>query len=87
MKNTGIVRRVDELGRIVLPKEMRKTMGIEEGDPMEIYVDGDSIVLKKYQDECTCRVCGQTLGNGNRLVTLNAVTLCTTCIMQFTDEM
>ena len=87
MKNTGIVRRVDELGRIVLPKEMRKTMGIKEGDPMEIYVEGDSIILKKYQNECKCKVCGQTLGNGNRLVTLNGVTLCTTCIMQFTDEM
>lgn len=86
MRSTGIVRRVDELGRIVLPKEMRKTMEIKEGDPMEIYVDGDSIVLKKYQDECTCRVCGQKLGNGNRLVTLNGVTLCTTCITQFTDE-
>ena len=49
MKSTGIVRRVDELGRIVLPIELRRTLDIAERDPLEIYVDGDSIVLKKYQ--------------------------------------
>lgn len=86
MKNTGIVRRVDELGRIVLPKELRRTLGIQDGDPMEICVDGDSVVLKKYQDECTCGVCRQKLGKGQRLVTLKDITLCTTCIMQFSDE-
>ncbi len=48
MKSTGIVRKVDELGRIVLPKELRRTLGIEEKDPVEIYIDGDKIILKKY---------------------------------------
>lgn len=52
MKSTGIVRKVDELGRIVLPIELRRTMGIAERDPLEIYVDGNSIVLKKFQDSC-----------------------------------
>ena len=52
MKSTGIVRKVDELGRIVLPIELRRTLGIEEKDSLEIYVDGSSIVLRKYQPAC-----------------------------------
>ena len=52
MKATGIVRKVDELGRIVLPIELRRTLNIEIKDPLEIYVDGESIMLKKYQPSC-----------------------------------
>lgn len=52
MKSTGIVRRVDELGRIVLPIELRRTLDITERDSLEIYVDGSSIILKKYQLAC-----------------------------------
>ena len=52
MKSTGIVRKVDELGRIVLPIEMRRTLDIAERDSLEIYVDGDKIILKKYQPAC-----------------------------------
>lgn len=52
MKSTGIVRKVDELGRIVLPIELRRTLDIAERDALEIYVDGPSIVLKKYQPAC-----------------------------------
>lgn len=52
MKSTGIVRKVDELGRIVLPIELRRTLDIEEKDSLEIYVDGSSIVLRKYQPSC-----------------------------------
>lgn len=52
MKSTGIVRKVDQLGRIVLPAELRKTLNIEDKDPVEIYVDGESIVLKKYEPSC-----------------------------------
>ena len=52
MKSTGIVRKVDELGRIVLPVELRRTMDIAEKDPLEIYVDGNSIVLRKYRPSC-----------------------------------
>ncbi|WP_304841256.1 AbrB/MazE/SpoVT family DNA-binding domain-containing protein [Phocaeicola sartorii] len=48
MKATGIIRRVDDLGRIVLPKEVRRKVGITEGTPMEIFTDSDGIVLKKY---------------------------------------
>ena len=52
MKSAGIVRRVDELGRIVLPIELRRTLDINERDSLEIYVDGSSIILKKYQPAC-----------------------------------
>ena len=51
IKSTGIVRKVDELGRIVLPIELRRTLDIAERDAMEIFVDGGSIILKKYEPE------------------------------------
>ena len=52
MKSTGIVRKVDELGRIVLPIELRRTLDIAEKDQLEIFVEGSSIVLKKYRPTC-----------------------------------
>lgn len=58
MKSTGIIRRVDELGRIVIPIELRNKLKIAEKDPIEIYVDGSSIVLKKLEE--TCVFCGST---------------------------
>lgn len=51
-KATGIVRKVDELGRLVLPMELRRTFNIEEKDSLEIYVDGDRIILRKYNPAC-----------------------------------
>lgn len=52
MRATGIVRRVDELGRVVLPMELRKVMDINEKDPMEIFVKDGQIILKKYEPAC-----------------------------------
>jgi len=52
MKSTGIVRKVDELGRVVIPIELRRTMGIDEKDALEIYVDNEKIILKKYEPAC-----------------------------------
>lgn len=49
MKSTGIVRKLDELGRITLPIELRRTLGVGERDPLEIYVEEDRIILKKYE--------------------------------------
>lgn len=49
MRATGIIRRIDDLGRVVVPKEIRKYVGIKEGDPLEIFVDEDKIILKKYE--------------------------------------
>ena len=58
MKDTGIVRHIDDLGRIVIPIEIRKRFGIEKRDPLEIYVKGDRIVLGKLSDGCT--FCGRS---------------------------
>lgn len=52
MKSIGIVRKVDELGRIVLPAELRNSLGIEKKNPLEIYVESEYIILKKYQPDC-----------------------------------
>lgn len=57
MKSTGIVRKVDELGRIVLPVELRRALDINVKDSLEIYVDGTQIMLKKYEPACV--FCGQ----------------------------
>ena len=48
MRNTGVVRRVDDLGRVVIPRDIRKALGIVEGTPLEIYIDNQDLVLKKY---------------------------------------
>lgn len=58
MKNTGIVRRIDELGRIVLPKELRRTLGLREGDPLMMAVEDGQVIMKRYS----------TLENQNRLI-------------------
>mgnify|MGYP000877322840 CR=1 FL=1 len=52
MKSTGIVRKVDELGRVVIPIELRRTLGIDKKDALEIYVDDEHIILKKYEPAC-----------------------------------
>ena len=58
MKSTGIIRRVDELGRVVIPIEIRNQFNIVEKDPIEIYVEGSSIILKKFEPNCI--FCGST---------------------------
>lgn len=59
MKSTGIVRKVDELGRVVLPIELRRSLGIEVRDPIEIFVDGERIILQKYKANKACFVTGE----------------------------
>ncbi|WP_249872226.1 AbrB/MazE/SpoVT family DNA-binding domain-containing protein [Oceanobacillus saliphilus] len=74
MKSTGIVRKVDELGRVVIPIELRRTLDIHEKDTMEIYVDNDKIILKKYKPNMTCQITGEvseenlTLANGKLIL-------------------
>ena len=60
MKATGIVRRIDNLGRVVLPIELRRQMDLEDNASLEIFVDGDAVVLKKYQPACV--FCGEAEG-------------------------
>lgn len=74
MKSTGLVRRVDNLGRIVLPIELRRTLGIDIKDPLEIYVDGNQVILKKY--EPTCIFCGE----GKSIENFNGKNICPSCI-------
>ena len=74
MKSTGIVRKVDELGRIVLPIELRRTLDIAERDELEIYLDDDKVVLKKYEPSCI--FCGSSCG----LVTYHGRNVCLECI-------
>ncbi len=59
MKSTGIVRKVDELGRIVIPIELRRGLGVEVKDPIEIFIDGDRIILKKYSPHMACAITGE----------------------------
>lgn len=73
MKSTGIVRKVDELGRIVLPIELRRTMNIEVKDALEIYVDGDQIVLKKYEPSCIF------CGNAKDIIHYKGKNVCSAC--------
>lgn len=60
MKSTGMVRKVDELGRVVLPIELRRSLGIKEKDAIEIYIDGDKIILKKYVPNMACQITGDS---------------------------
>lgn len=78
MKSTGIVRKVDELGRIVLPIELRRTLDIAERDSLEIYVDGTSIILKKHEDSCV--FCGNTK-NVSEFKNKN---ICASCLQELT---
>lgn len=74
MKSTGIVRKVDELGRIVLPIELRRTLGIEEKDRIEIFVDGESIILRKYQPACIF------CDNAKDIINYKGKNICPDCI-------
>lgn len=74
MKSTGIVRKVDELGRVVLPIELRRTLSIMEKDALEIYVDGESVILKKYEPACIF------CGNAKDVVHFKGKNICDSCI-------
>ncbi|MED3560977.1 AbrB/MazE/SpoVT family DNA-binding domain-containing protein [Bacillus xiapuensis] len=67
MKSTGIVRKVDELGRVVIPIELRRTLDIAEKDALEIYVDEDKIILKKYKPNMTCAITGEVSDDNYQL--------------------
>ena len=74
MKSTDIVRKVDELGRIVLPIELRRTLGIEEKDRIEIFVEGESVILRKYQPACIF------CDNAKDLILYKGKNICPDCI-------
>lgn len=80
MKSTGIVRRSDELGRVVIPKEIRDQLNITEKDPIEIYVDGSNIILKKYEPGCVF------CGNSKNLIVHRDKLVCEKCISNLTIQ-
>lgn len=81
MISTGIVRKVDELGRIVLPIELRRTLGIEEKDRIEIFVDGESIILRKYQPACIF------CDNAKDIINYKGKNICPDCIRAMNEKL
>jgi transcriptional pleiotropic regulator of transition state genes len=79
MKSTGIVRKVDELGRVVLPMELRRTMDIAVKDPLEIYVDENRIILKKYAPQCI--FCGEA----GDVQDFKGKNICRSCMAELKD--
>ncbi len=79
MKSTGIIRRLDELGRVVIPIELRNKFNISEKDPIEIYVDGTNIILKKYESNCI--FCGNT----KNLNEYKGKQICTSCLKKLNN--
>ncbi|MDL2287302.1 AbrB/MazE/SpoVT family DNA-binding domain-containing protein [Eubacteriales bacterium OttesenSCG-928-G02] len=72
MKNTGVVRNLDLFGRVVLPMELRKNLGITDRDPMEFFIDGDKLVLRKYTPSCFfCNSSDDTVLYTNKLICKN----------------
>ncbi|GAB6099997.1 AbrB/MazE/SpoVT family DNA-binding domain-containing protein [Halanaerocella petrolearia] len=80
MKSTGIVRKVDSLGRIVIPIELRRTLGIDTKDPLEIYVDGSKVILKKYEPACIF------CGNAGNVVDFKGKLICPECLEELTGS-
>ncbi|NLB53526.1 MAG: AbrB/MazE/SpoVT family DNA-binding domain-containing protein [Syntrophomonadaceae bacterium] len=80
LKSTGVVRKVDELGRIVIPIELRRTMGIEEKDALEIYVDSEKIVLKKYEPACIFCT------NAEDVINYKGKNICKSCLTQLSKQ-
>ena len=76
MKATGIVRKVDELGRITLPIELRRTLNIDIKDPVEIFVEGEAIILKKYEPSCIF------CGNAKDVVNYKDKNICKSCLKE-----
>ena len=80
MKSTGVVRKIDELGRFVLPIELRKNLRINNRDSVEIFVEDDKIILKKYEPSCVY------CGNADGVESLNGKLICKSCIQKIKDR-
>jgi len=80
MKSTGIVRKIDDLGRIVIPIELRRTLGIDVKDPLEIYVDSNKIIFRKYEPACTF------CGNAGDTIDFKGKIICTECLGAISSE-
>ena len=81
MKSTGNVRMVDHLGRVVLPIDIRKTMGINDKDPLEIFIEEDKIILTKYHPACTF------CSNADNIVYFNGKRICADCLKKIKEQL
>ena len=79
MKSTGMVRHVDELGRVVIPKEIRNKLDIKEKDPLEIYVEGYAVILKKFESNCIF------CGNAKKLTEYKGKLVCDKCLSKLSS--
>ncbi|HBA05260.1 MULTISPECIES: AbrB/MazE/SpoVT family DNA-binding domain-containing protein [Clostridium] len=80
MKSTGVVRKVDELGRIVIPVELRRTLDIDVKDALEIYVDGEQVILKKYEPACIF------CGDARDVVNYKSKNICQKCLNELKNQ-
>ena len=80
MKSTGVVRKVDELGRIVIPVELRRTLNIDVKDALEIYVDGDQVILKKYEPACIF------CGDARDVINYKSKNICKSCLSELKSQ-
>lgn len=80
MKSTGVVRKVDELGRVVIPIELRRTLEIGEKDALEIYVEGEHIILKKYQPACIF------CGDARDVTNYKGKNICKNCMAELKND-
>ncbi|AJA50017.1 AbrB family transcriptional regulator [Clostridium pasteurianum DSM 525 = ATCC 6013] len=80
MKSTGVVRKVDELGRVVIPIELRRTLEIGEKDALEIYVEGEHIILKKYQPACIF------CGDARDVTNYKGKNICKNCMSELKND-
>lgn len=81
MKSTGVVRRIDELGRIVLPIEIRRSLDINVKDPVEIFIDNERIVLQKYSPACIF------CGDADNIVFFNGKRICSNCLEEIKNKL
>lgn len=79
MKSTGIVRQLDQLGRIVIPKELRTTFDLKEKDPVQIFVEGEDIILRKYQPACIF------CNDATDIVVFEGKNICRSCLRKLRD--
>ena len=80
MRSLGIVRNLDQLGRLVIPKETRKALNLNGGDPVEIFTDGDTIILKKYAQGCQC------CGNMENIKEYKGIKICKKCLNELNNK-
>lgn len=81
MKSTGVVRRIDELGRIVLPIEIRRSLDINVKDPVEIFIDNEKIILQKYSPSCIF------CGDADNIVFFNGKRICSSCLEEIKNKL